>query len=67
MIKVYAYEASFFTKTLRRVTMSELNHPEEHVMEEPSNDFMDTAIGFAGMFGFLFLMGIVATAITLLQ
>jgi hypothetical protein len=47
--------------------MSELNHPEDHVMEEQSNDFMDTAIGFAGMFGFLFLMGIVATAITLMQ
>jgi hypothetical protein len=47
--------------------MNESNHPELHVNEEPSNDFMDTAIGFAGMFGFLFLMGIVATVITLLQ
>ncbi len=46
--------------------MNELDHPENHVMEEPSNDLMDTAIGFAGMFGFLFLMGIVATIITLL-
>jgi len=44
----------------------DLNHPEEHLMEEPSNDFLDTALGFAGMFGFLFLMGIVATVITLL-
>jgi hypothetical protein len=55
------------SKTLRRITMSESNHPEEHLMEEPSNDFMDTALGFAGMFGFLFLMGIVATVITLLK
>jgi hypothetical protein len=47
--------------------MDENNHPELHVNEEPSNDFMDTAIGFAGMFGFLFLMGIVATAITLMK
>jgi hypothetical protein len=47
--------------------MSEYNHPEQHVIEEPSNDFMDTAIGFAGMFGFLFLMGIVATVISLLK
>jgi hypothetical protein len=47
--------------------MNESNHPELHVNEEPSNDFMDTAIGFGAMFGFLFLMGIVATAITLLK
>ena len=47
--------------------MSELNHPEEHLMEEPSNDFLDTMLGFAGMFGFLFLMSIVATVITLLK
>jgi hypothetical protein len=47
--------------------MSDLNHPEEHVMEEPSNDFLDTAFGFAGMFGFLFLIAIIATVITLLQ
>jgi hypothetical protein len=47
--------------------MSDSNHPELHVNEEPSNDFMDTAIGFGAMFGFLFLMGIVATVITLVQ
>jgi len=64
---VNAYHVSFQQKT-KEVTMSELdlNHPEEHLMEEPSNDFLDTALGFAGMFGFLFLMGIVATVITLL-
>ncbi|MDB5052633.1 MAG: YqzM-like protein [Bacilli bacterium] len=47
--------------------MSDSNNPELHVNEEPSNDFMDTAIGFGAMFGFLFLMGIVATAITLVK
>ena len=56
-----------FYKNFKEVTMSELNHPEEHLMEEPSNDFLDTILGFAGMFGFLFLMSIVATVITLLK
>lgn len=49
--------------------MSDTNrpHPELHVYEEPSNDFLDTAIGFAGMFGLLFLIAIIATVITLFQ
>ncbi|WJH32267.1 YqzM family protein [Paenibacillus aurantius] len=45
--------------------MNEPNHPELHVLEEPTNDFMDVAIGFGAMFGFLFLIGIIATIITL--
>jgi hypothetical protein len=48
-------------------SMSDPNHPELHVNEEPRNDFMDTAIGFGAFFGFLLLMGIVATVITMLQ
>jgi hypothetical protein len=46
--------------------MNESNHPEEHILEEPTNDFMDTALGFAFMFGLLFVIAIVATVITLL-
>lgn len=46
--------------------MSETNNPELHVIEEPTNDFIDVVIGFVGMFGFLFLIAIVATIITLL-
>ena len=46
--------------------MNENKHPELHVNEEPSNDFMDTAIGFGAFFVFLLLMGVVATVITLL-
>jgi hypothetical protein len=45
--------------------MNESNHPEEHILEEKTNDFMDTALGFAGMFGLLFLIALVATIITL--
>jgi hypothetical protein len=48
-------------------SMSDPKHPELHVNEEPRNDFMDTAIGFGVFFGFLLLMGVVATVITLLQ
>jgi hypothetical protein len=46
--------------------MNEPNHPELHITEEPSNDFMDVAIGFGGFFAFLLLMGVVATVISLL-
>jgi len=45
--------------------MNEYHHPEEHFNEEPRNDFMDVATGFAGMFILMFLMGIIATVITL--
>jgi hypothetical protein len=47
--------------------MSDPKHPELHINEEPRNDFMDTAIGFGAFFIFLLLMGVVATAITMLQ
>lgn len=47
--------------------MSDTNHPEHHVNEEPRNDFMDTGLAFAGFFGFLMLISIIATLITLAQ
>jgi hypothetical protein len=47
--------------------MSDPKNPELHVNEEVRNDFMDTAIGFGVFFGFLLLMGAVATTIKLLQ
>jgi hypothetical protein len=34
----------------RTVSMEKGYHPEEHVVEEPRNDFMDLAVGFAGTF-----------------
>jgi hypothetical protein len=47
--------------------MSELKHPEHHVNEEPRNDFIDTGLAFGAFFGFLLLIAVVATVITLLQ
>lgn len=32
--------------------MNDVNHPELHINEEPSNDFLDTAIGFGAFFAF---------------
>jgi hypothetical protein len=36
-------------------------NPELHVNEEPRNDFIDVAVGFAGMFGFVLVVSILAT------
>lgn len=47
--------------------MSEPRNPELHENEEPSNDFLDTAIGFGAMFGFMFLLAIIATVASLLM
>jgi hypothetical protein len=43
--------------------MESTNHPEQHVNEEPRNDFMDTALGFAGMFAFMLVVAIIFTVI----
>jgi uncharacterized membrane protein len=40
-----------------------VNDPRQHVNEEPRNDFLDVGVGFAGMFGLLLLIAIVATVI----
>jgi hypothetical protein len=47
--------------------MNETNHPEQHINEEPSNDFMDVGIGFGAMFGFMFLVATIVTIITLFK
>jgi len=47
--------------------MSDPKHPELHVLEEPSNDFMDVAIGFGAFFGVLLLMGVIATVIQVMM
>jgi hypothetical protein len=38
---------------IRRLPMENIRDPRQHVNEEPRDDFMDTAIGFAVMFGFM--------------
>ncbi|WP_127585794.1 YqzM family protein [Paenibacillus koleovorans] len=40
-----------------------MNDPRLHVNEEPSNDFLDVAIGLGATFGLFFLMALVATII----
>ncbi|TNJ65051.1 YqzM family protein [Paenibacillus hemerocallicola] len=42
-----------------------MTDPRLHTNEEPRNDFMDVAMGFAVTFGIFFLMALVATIITL--
>ncbi|WP_199620484.1 YqzM family protein [Paenibacillus alkalitolerans] len=42
-----------------------MNDPREHVNEEPRNDLLDVGIGFAGMFGLMLLIAVVATVIQL--
>jgi hypothetical protein len=36
--------------------MENIRDPRHHINEEPRDDFMDTAMGFAGMFGFMFVV-----------
>lgn len=43
--------------------MENRNHPELHINEEPRNDFLDTGIGFAGMFIFMLIVAGIFTAI----
>jgi hypothetical protein len=45
--------------------MREAQHPEQHVNEEPSNDFMDVGIGMAVTTGFFFIVAIAATVISI--
>lgn len=33
--------------------MENIRDPRQHVNEEPRDDFLDTAMGFAAMFGFM--------------
>jgi hypothetical protein len=43
-----------------------MNDPRLHVNEEPRNDFLDVAVGFAVTFGAFFLIALGATIIELL-
>jgi hypothetical protein len=40
-----------------------VNDPRQHINEEPRNDFIDVAVGFAGMFGFMLVVAIIATVV----
>lgn len=43
--------------------MENTHHPEQHVNEEPRNDFIDTGVGFAGMFVFMLVVAVIFTVI----
>ncbi|GGF96939.1 YqzM family protein [Paenibacillus abyssi] len=43
-----------------------VNDPREHYNEEPRHDFSDVAMGFAGMFGFMFVVFAAAVVIKFL-
>jgi hypothetical protein len=43
--------------------MDNVQDPRQHVNEEPRNDFADTAAGFAAMFGFMFVVFVIAVLI----
>jgi hypothetical protein len=45
--------------------MSDSNHPEMHVNEEPRNDFMDVAMGFAVFFTCMCVVAIIATIVAM--
>lgn len=42
-----------------------MNDPREHTNEEPRNDFIDTGVGFAVMFGLCLVIAVVATVFSL--
>ncbi len=41
--------------------MENVRDPREHINEEPSNDFLDVAFGFGGMF--IFMVVVFAAAV----
>lgn len=43
--------------------MSKYNHPEQHINEEPRNDFIDLMVGFGVFFGVLTAIFVVAVVI----
>lgn len=43
--------------------MENVRDPRQHINEEPRDDLMDTAMGFAGMFGFMFVVFTVAVVV----
>jgi hypothetical protein len=45
--------------------MTDTNHPELHVNEEPSNDFIDVGLGMAFSVGIFFVIAIIMTVISI--
>jgi YqzM-like protein len=45
------------------ITMSKYNHPEQHINEEPRNDFIDLMVGFGAFFGVLTAIFVVAVVV----
>ena len=43
--------------------MENVQDPRQHVNEEPSNDLIDTGIGFIGMFAFMLVVFTVAVIV----
>ncbi|RKP56159.1 YqzM family protein [Cohnella endophytica] len=43
--------------------MENARDPRQHINEEPRDDFMDTAIGFGAMFGFMAVVFIIAVVV----
>jgi hypothetical protein len=41
------------------------HHPELHVNEEPSNDFIDVGVGMAVTMGFFMIVATIVTVITI--
>ncbi|WP_373230213.1 YqzM family protein [Cohnella sp.] len=46
--------------------MENVRDPRQHINEEPRDDFMDTAIGFGAMFGFMFVVFTAAVVIKII-
>ena len=47
--------------------MTESNHPEQHVNEEPSDDFMETGMGMIGMMTLIIIGSVIATIASLMM
>ena len=48
---------------VRRLPMENVRDPRQHINEEPRDDFMDTAVGFGAMFGFMLVVFAVAVIV----
>ncbi|MFC5405583.1 YqzM family protein [Cohnella soli] len=43
--------------------MENARDPRQHINEEPRDDFQDVAVGFGAMFGFMFIVFLVAVVV----
>jgi hypothetical protein len=48
---------------VRRLPMENVKDPRQHINEEPRDDFLDTAIGFGAMAGFMTIVFAAAVVI----